>query len=138
MAYHTFPKLQRRIIEKNLLRCRATSGKEIPMKRLHLQIIYGQLWILTMGILLLIADFLSHLAVLSGQARAIAWFMILLGPFFFTLYLLTAFLFDTREGSITSDQFKTFLQRRRTLIGLFVFSMILFVLLTFYGVSFKK
>jgi hypothetical protein len=64
--------------------------------------------------------------------------MILLGPFFFALYLLTAFLFDTREGSITSDQFKTFLQRRRTLIGLFVFSMILFVLLTFYGVSFKK
>jgi hypothetical protein len=108
------------------------------MKRLHLQIIYGLLWILTIGILLLNADFFRHLAVLSGQARAIAWFMILLGPFFFTLYLLTAFLFDTREGSITSDQFKTFLQRRRTLIGLFVFSMILFVLLTFYGVSFKK
>lgn len=108
------------------------------MKRLHLQIIYGLLWILTMGILLLNADFLRHLAVLSGQARAIEWFMILLGPFFFALYLLTAFLFDTREGSITRDQFKTFLQRRRTLIGLFVFSMILFVLLTFYGVSFKK
>ena len=108
------------------------------MKRLHLQIIYGLLWILTMGILLLNIDFFRHLAVLSGQARAIEWFMILLGPFFFALYLLTAFLFDTREGSITSDQFKTFLQRRRTLIGLFVFSMILFVLLTFYGVSFKK
>jgi hypothetical protein len=108
------------------------------MKRLHLQIIYGLLWILTMGILLLNADFLRHLAVLSGQDSAIAWFMILFGPFFFALYLLTAFLFDTREGSITSDQFKTFLQRRRTLIGLFVFSMILFVLLTFYGVSFKK
>ncbi len=108
------------------------------MKRLHLQIIYGLFWILTIGILLLNADFFRHLAVLSGQARAIEWFMILLGPFFFALYLLTAFLFDTREGSITRDQFKTFLQRRRTLIGLFVFSMILFVLLTFYGVSFKK
>jgi len=123
--------------QKYFLRCYATSGKEMPMRRLHLFIIYGLLWILTIGNLLLNADFFRHQAGAVGQAGAIAWFMILFGPFFLVLYLLTAFLFDTREEDITQDLLRAFLYRRRMLIGLFIFSMVMFVLLTFYGVSYK-
>jgi hypothetical protein len=108
------------------------------MKRPHLLILYGLLWVLTIGLLMLNADFFRQLASLQGQGLAIAWFMILLGPFFFALYLLTAFLFDTRKEDITGNSLKLFLYRRRMLLVLFLFSMVMFVLLTFYGVSYKR
>ena len=108
------------------------------MKRSHLLILYGALWVLTIGLLLLNADFFRQLAVRNGQAGAIAWFMSLFGPFFFGLYLLTAFLFDVRKDDITWHRFKAFLYQRRMLLALFLFSMVMFVLLTFYGVSFRR
>lgn len=108
------------------------------MKRLHLQIIYGLLWMLTAGLFLINTGTFRQIAGVSGQAVAIARFMILFGPVFFILYLLTAFLFDVREKTVTAAHFRAFLHRRRLLVGLFIFSMILFVFLTFYGVSFKR
>ncbi len=108
------------------------------MKRLHLQIIYGLLWVLTTGFFLINADFFRQIAGSMGQAGAIAWFMTFFGPAFFILYLLTAFLFDIKEETLTENHVKTFLYRRRLPIGLFLFSIILFVILTFYGVSFKR
>ncbi len=108
------------------------------MKRSHLLILYGLLWVLTIGLLLLNADSFRLLAVREGQAQAIAWFMSLLGPFFFALYLLTAFLFDARKDEITWGRLKAFLYQRRMLLGLFLFAMVMFVLLTFYGVSFQR
>ncbi len=108
------------------------------MKRSHLLILYGLLWLLTVGLFLLNADFFRQLALGTGQAGAIAWFISLFGPFFFALYLLTAFLFDVRKDDITWVRFKAFLHQRRMLLGLFLFSMVMFVLLTFYGVSFKR
>ena len=51
------------------------------MKRSHLLILYGALWVLTIGLLLLNADFFRQLAVRQGQAGAIAWFMSCLDPF---------------------------------------------------------
>jgi len=108
------------------------------MKRLHLRIIYGLLWVLTTGLFLINTGHFRQIADSIGQAGAIAWFMIFFGPAFFALYLLTAFLFDVRQDVITTAHFKAFLYRRRLPIGLLVFSMILFVLLTFYGVSFQR
>jgi hypothetical protein len=108
------------------------------MKRLHLKIIYGLLWVLTTGLFLFNAGHFRQIAGSIGQAGAIAWFMFFFGPTFFILYLLTAFLFDIREEMVTVAHFRAFFYRRRLLIGLLVFSMILFVLLTFYGVSFKR
>ncbi len=108
------------------------------MKRFHLQIVYSLLWMLTTGLFLISTDTFRQIAGVSGQAGAIARFMILFGPAFFILYLLTAFLFDVREETVTTAQFRAFLYRRRLLVGLFLFSMILFVFLTFYGVSFKR
>ena len=108
------------------------------MKRSHLLILYGLFWVLTIGLLLLNADFFRHLAVRKGQAGAIAWFMSLFGPLFFGLYLLTAFLFDVRKDDITWGRLKAFLYQRRMMLGLFLFSMVMFVLLTFYGVSYKR
>ena len=108
------------------------------MKRLHLQIIYGLLWVLTTGFFLINAEFFRQIAESMGQAGAIAWFMTFFGPAFFILYLLTAFLFDIKEETLTENHVKTFLYRRRLPIGLFLFSIILFVILTFYGVSFKR
>ena len=108
------------------------------MKRLQLQIIYGLLWVLTTGLFLINAGHFRQMADSIGQAGAIAWFMILFGPAFFILYLLTAFLFDVRQAFITTAHFKAFLYRRRLPIGLLLFSMILFVILAFYGVSFKR
>jgi len=114
------------------------SGMKRGMKRLHLQIIYGLLWVLTTGFFLINADFFRQIAGSMGQAGAIAWFMTFFGPAFFILYLLTAFLFDIKEETLTGNHVKTFLYRRRLPIGLFLFSIILFVILTFYGVSFKR
>ncbi len=108
------------------------------MKRLHLRIIYALLWVLTAGIFLINAGHFRQVAGNIGQAGAIARFMIFFGPAFFMLYLLTAFLFDVRQDVVTTAHFRAFLYRRRLPIGLLLFSMILFVLLTFYGVSFKR
>lgn len=108
------------------------------MKRSHLKIIYGLLWVLTTGLFIINAGHFRQIAGSIGQAGAIAWFMIFFGPAFFALYLLTAFLFDVRQEAITGVHFKAFLYRRRLLIGLLLFSMILFVILTFYGVSFQR
>jgi len=108
------------------------------MKRLHLQIIYSLLWMLTTGLFLINAGHFRQMADSIGQAGAIARFMMLFGPAFFILYLLTAFLFDVREETVTAAHFRVFLYRRRLPIGLLLFSMILFVILTFYGVSFKR
>jgi hypothetical protein len=108
------------------------------MKRLHLRIMYGLLWVLTTSLFIINAGHFRRIAESIGQAGAIAWFMVLFGPAFFALYLLTAFLFDVRQNVITTAHFKAFLYRRRLPIGLLLFSMILFVLLTFYGVSFER
>lgn len=108
------------------------------MKRSRLVIIYAVLWILTAGLFLVAADTFRQIAGSDGQAGAIARFMMLFGPAFFILYLLTGFLFDVREENITLTLFRSFLYRRRLLIVLIVFSMILFVLLAFYGVSFER
>jgi hypothetical protein len=108
------------------------------MKRLHLRIIYALLWLLTTGIFLNHAGHFRQIAGNIGQAGAIAWFMVFFGPAFFALYLLTAFLFDVRQDVVTTAHVKAFLYRRRLPIGLLLFSMILFVILTFYGVSFER
>jgi hypothetical protein len=108
------------------------------MKRSHLKIVYGLLWVLTAGLFLIVSGAFRQIAGSIGQAGAIAWFMLLFGPAFFILYLLTAFLFDVREETVTPAQFRAFVYRRRLLVGLFVFSLIVFVLLSFYGVSFKR
>jgi hypothetical protein len=108
------------------------------MKRFHLRIMYGLLWVLTTSLFIINAGHFRRIAENIGQAGAIAWFMVFFGPAFFALYLLTAFLFDVRQNVITTAHFKAFLYRRRLPIGLLLFSMILFVLLTFYGVSFER
>jgi FtsH-binding integral membrane protein len=108
------------------------------MKRSHLKIGYAVLWILTTGLFLLVTGAFRQISGSIGQAGAIAWFTLLFGPLFFVLYLLTAFLFDVRDETVTAAQFRAFLHRRRLLVGLFVFSLIVFVLLSFYGVSFKR
>lgn len=108
------------------------------MKRSRLKLIYGLLWVLTTGLFLVVGGAFREVAGASGQAVAIARFMLLFGPPFFVLYLLTAFLFDVREEIVTVEHFRTFLYRRRLPVGLFVFSLIVFVLLSFYGVSFKR
>lgn len=108
------------------------------MKRSDLKIIYGFIWILTAGLFLINIGTFRQIAGTGGQAEAIAWFMFLFGPAFFVLYLLSAFLFDVRQTIITTAHFKAFLHRRRLPIGLLLFSMILFVVLAFYGVSFKR
>lgn len=108
------------------------------MKRSRLKLIYGLLWVLTTGLFLVVGGAFREVAGASGQAVAIARFMLLFGPPFFVLYLLTAFLFDVREETVTVEHFRTFLYRRRLPVGLFVFSLIVFVLLSFYGVSFKR
>jgi hypothetical protein len=108
------------------------------MKRPHLRIIYGLQWVLTTSLFIINAGHFRRMADSIGQAGAVAWFMIFFGPAFFILYLLTAFLFDVRQDIVTIAHFKAFLYRRRLPVGLLLFSMILFVLLTFYGVSFKR
>jgi len=108
------------------------------MKRLHLQIIYGLLWILTSGFFLINADYFRQLAVSVGQAMAIARFMIFFGPAFFVLYLTTAFLFDVKDEILTGAHLKSFLSRRRLPIGLFLFALVVFVLLTFSGIPVTK
>lgn len=116
----------------------AASGKNAGMKRLHLLILYALLWVLTTGLFIINAGHFRQIAASIGQAGAIAWFMVLFGPAFFALYLLTAFLFDVRQDVVTAAHFKAFLYRRRLPIGLLLFSMLLFVILAFYGVSFKR
>ncbi|MDO9559502.1 MAG: hypothetical protein Q7I89_07420 [Syntrophales bacterium] len=108
------------------------------MKRLHLRIIYALLWLLTTGLFIINTGYFRQIADSIGQAGAIAWFMMLFGPAFFALYLLTAFLFDVRQDVVTTAHFRAFLYRRRLLIGLLLFSMILLVILVSYGVSFKR
>jgi hypothetical protein len=108
------------------------------MKRSRLKLIYGLLWVLTTALFLILSGVFRQVAGASGQAVAIARFMLLFGPVFFVLYLLTAFLFDVREETLTMRHFRTFLYRRRLPVGLFVFSLVVFVLLSFYGVSFKR
>ena len=108
------------------------------MKRSHLKIIYGMLWVLTTGLFLVFAGAFRQIAGVSGQAWAITRFMLLFGPAFFILYLLTAFLFDVREETMTIAHFRAFFYRRRLLVGMFVFSLFVFVLLNFYGVSFNR
>lgn len=123
---------------RNLLPYRGLSSKKGGMKRLHLRIIYALLWVLTTGLFIINVGHFRQIADRIGQAGAIAWFMVFFGPAFFALYLLTAFLFDVRQDVVTAAHVKTFLYRRRLPIGLLLFSMIIFVILTFYGVSFKR
>jgi hypothetical protein len=108
------------------------------MKRSRLKMFYGLLWVLTTGLFVMVTGIFRQIAGNIGQAWAIAWFMLLFGPVFFTLYLLTAFLFDVRDETVTPAQFRAFLHRRRLPVGLFLLSLIVFVLLSFYGVSFQR
>jgi hypothetical protein len=108
------------------------------MKRRHLFILYALFWIVALGLILMNADFFRHLAMSVGQATAIALFMAVFGPFFLILYILTGFFFDVRDEDVTMAQLRQYLRRRSILIVLFLFSMTLFVALTFYGVSFQR
>lgn len=108
------------------------------MKRLHLRIAYSLLWVMTTGLFLIFTGRFRELAGDLGQGGAIAWFMLLFGPAFVLLYLMTAFLFDVRQDTITKMHITSFLYQRRVPIGLLVFSMILFVLFAFYGAPLKR
>lgn len=108
------------------------------MKRLHLRVAYALLWVLTTGLFILTLDHYRQIAVDSGQSLAIARFMLVFGPAFLALYILTTFLLEIRLETITIRHFKDFLYSRRVPIGLMLFCMILFVLLAFHGVSFRR